>query len=156
VVYGTNPCTPLVLTPICSSTKFIWEVDKRLKEIQELHAKGRERIEKFNEHNKIQANKHRRDVQFKPGDLVWIHLRNERFLSKRRSKLLPRSNGPSEVLEKINPSAYKVDLLGEYGVSATFNVADLRLYLDEDDDLRNLTNLSKLREMMGITPRSCL
>jgi len=32
-----------------------------------------------------------------------------------------------EVLEKINPNAYKVDLPGEYDVFATFNVADLSL-----------------------------
>jgi len=81
VVYGTNPCTPLDLTLIPSSTKFSWEADKRVKEIQELHAKVRERIEKFNEHNKVQANKHRIDVQFKPEDLMWIQLRKERFPS---------------------------------------------------------------------------
>ena len=33
--------------------------------------------------------------------------------------------GPFEVLERINDNAYKVDLLGDYEVSATFNVADL-------------------------------
>ena len=76
--------------------------------------------EKANEHNKVQANKGRRDVQFKPADLVWIHLRKERFPSKRKSKLLPRSEGPFKVLEKINPNAYKIDLPGAYGVSATF------------------------------------
>jgi len=53
VVYGTNSRTPLDFTPISSSTKFSWEANKRVKEIQELHAKVRERIEKFNAHNKI-------------------------------------------------------------------------------------------------------
>jgi len=32
---------------------FSWEANKRVKEIQELHAKVRERIDKFNEHNKV-------------------------------------------------------------------------------------------------------
>ena len=44
----------------------------------------------------------------------------ERFLAQRRSKLLPRSDGPFQVLERINDDAYKLDLLGEYNVSATF------------------------------------
>jgi len=56
---------------------------------------------------------------------VWIHLRNERFSSKRKSKIMPRSDGPFEIIEKIGPNAYKVDLPIEYGVSATFNVANL-------------------------------
>ena len=38
---------------------------------------------------------------------------------------MPRAEGPFEVLERINDNAYKVDLPGEYEVSATFNVADL-------------------------------
>jgi len=55
VVYGVNSCTPFDLTPISTSTKFCWEANKRVKDIQELHAKVRARIEKCSEHNKIQA-----------------------------------------------------------------------------------------------------
>jgi len=75
-------------------------------------------------------------------------------LSKRRSKLLPRSDGPFKILERINPNAYEVDLLGEYGVSATFNGADLRPYFDEEDELPSLrTNSSQAGGMMGISPK---
>jgi len=95
MVYGSNPCTPLDLTPISSTI--------RVKEIQKLHANVRARIEKFNEQNKMQADKHRKDIQFKPRDLVWIHLRKERFPSKRRSKLLPRSDGPFESPREDQP-----------------------------------------------------
>jgi len=88
---------------------------------------------------------------------VWIHLRKESFPNKRRSKLLPRSDGPFEVLEKINPNAYKVAFLGEYGVSATFNVADLSPYLDEDDDLPSLrTNSFQAEGDDGDHSMSCL
>jgi hypothetical protein len=38
-------------------------------------------------------------------------------------------------VERINDNAYKLDLPGEYGVSATFNVADLSPF-DVVDDLR--------------------
>ena len=50
---------------------------------------------------------------------------------------MPRADGPFEVVEKINDNAYKVDLQGEYGVSAAFNVADLSMY-QADDDLEDL------------------
>ena len=78
-----------------------------MKEIQELPTNVRVRIEKFNKQNKTEANKHHMEIQFKHRDLVWIHLRKEKFPRKRRSKLLPRSNGPFEDLKRINSNAYK-------------------------------------------------
>ena len=40
----------------------------------------------------------------------------------------PRGDGPFQIIERINDNAYKVDLPGEYNVSATFNVSDLSLF----------------------------
>ena len=65
---------------------------------------------------------------FQPGDLAWIHKRKECFLTKRKSKLMPKADGPFEVLEKVNDNVYKVDLPGDYGVSATFNMADSQVH----------------------------
>ena len=45
--------------------------------------------------------------------------------SRRQSKLHPRGDGPFQVLDRINDNAYKLDLPGEYNISATFNVSDL-------------------------------
>ncbi|XP_062115055.1 uncharacterized protein LOC133829215 [Humulus lupulus] len=73
---------------------------------------------------------------FEPGDWVWLHMRKERFPTQRRSKLLPRGDGPFQVLERINDNAYRLDLPGEYNVSATFNVSDLSPF-DAGDDLRS-------------------
>ena len=102
----------------------------------------RERIEKSNKQAKSHANKHRKEVHFQPIDLVWIYLRKERFPNKRKSKLTPRSDGPFEVLEKIGPNAYKVDLASEYGFSATFNVANLSPYYEEEEELPSLRSNS--------------
>jgi len=65
-------------------------------------------------------------------------MRKERFSSKRKSKIMPRSDGPSEILEKVRPNAYKVDLPGEYGISATFNVADLSPCFEENKEISSL------------------
>jgi len=79
-------------------------------------------------------------VRFEHGDLVWIHISKGRFPSKRKSKLMPRADGPFQIIEKVNDNAYKVDFPGDYNVSATFNVKDLTLYLDDDDDCDLRTN----------------
>ena len=55
--------------------------------------------------------------------------------SPRRSKLHPRGDDPFQFLERINDNAYKLDLTGEYNISATFNVSDLSPF-DVGDDLR--------------------
>jgi hypothetical protein len=62
-------------------------------------------------------------------------VRNERFLAHRKSKLQPGGDGSFQIFERINDNAYKVDLLGEYGIRATFNVSDLTLF-DVGDDSR--------------------
>ena len=61
-------------------------------------------------------------------------------------KLIPRGDGPFQVVERINNNAYKLDLPGEYQVSATFNVTDLTPY-DVGEDLR--TNLIQEGENDG-------
>ena len=62
-------------------------------------------------------------------------MRKEIFPTRRRSKLHPRGDGPFQVLERVNDNAYKLDLLGEYNISATFNVSDLSPF-DVGDDSR--------------------
>jgi hypothetical protein len=59
-------------------------------------------------------------------------LRKERFPDQRKSKLMPRGDGPFRFLAKINDNTYKIDLPTSYGVSNTFNVAALLPYTSED------------------------
>ena len=50
---------------------------------------------------------------------------------------MPRSEGPFKILEKIGDNAFKLELPGDYGVSATFNVGDLAKYVP-DEELQDL------------------
>jgi hypothetical protein len=45
---------------------------------------------------------------------------------------MPRGDGPFNVLAKINDNIYKIELRGDYGVSPTFNAADLFPFLGDD------------------------
>uniref|UniRef100_A0A2N9H3C7 CCHC-type domain-containing protein n=1 Tax=Fagus sylvatica TaxID=28930 RepID=A0A2N9H3C7_FAGSY len=67
---------------------------------------------------------------------IWVHMRKERFSAHRKTKLHPRGDGPFQILEKINDNAHKVDLPGEYKVSATFIVSDLSPF-DVGEDSRS-------------------
>ena len=51
---------------------------------------------------------------------------------------MPQVDGPLKLLEKVNNNAYKIDLPGDFEVSATFNVADLSPYYPDTSpsDLR--------------------
>ena len=76
---------------------------------------------------------------------------NERFPSKRKNKLMPRADGPFEVLERINDNVYKVDFPGNYGVWATLNIANLQAY-HEDDYLADLRIKSSQQEEDDAAP----
>ena len=123
------------LSPLPFSEHVNLDGKKKAEFVKQIHEKARLNIERRTEQYAKQANKGRRQVVFEPGDWVWVHMRKERFPSQRRSKLLPRGDGPFQVLERINDNAYKLDLPGEYNVSATFNVTDLSPF-DVGDDLR--------------------
>ena len=90
------------------------------------------------------ANKGRHKLVFELGDWVWLHLPKERFPEWRKFKLLPQGDGPFQVLERINDNTYKLDLPGEYNVSATFNIFYLSPFDAGDDLMTNLTSYAQV------------
>jgi hypothetical protein len=96
-------------------------------------------------------------VAFEPGDLVWLHLRKDRFPDLRKSKLLPRDDGPRDdgpfkVLDRINDNAYKLELRAYFGVSPIFHIADLKPYLGKEDELESRTTQMREGEDDTTTP----
>jgi hypothetical protein len=79
-------------------------------------------LRKMNEKYRIAASKGRKEVKLEPGDLVWLHLRKERFLELQKSKLMSHAPGPFKILAKINDNAYKLELPPEFRVSPSFNI----------------------------------
>ncbi|KAH0781376.1 hypothetical protein KY290_000974 [Solanum tuberosum] len=135
VVYGFNPLTPLDLLPLPTNDFANLDGKKKADMMKKIHEQIRLAIEKKNKEVALRRNKGRKYVVFKPGDLVWVHMRKERFPSKRKTKLVPRGSRPYKVLERIGDNAYKLDLPGEFQVNATFNVSDLS-HFDADLNLR--------------------
>jgi hypothetical protein len=104
-----------------------------------MHETTKLNIEKMNEKYHIAASKGHKEVKLEPGDLVWLHLRKERFPELRKSKLMSRAAGPFKILAKINDNAYKLELPPEFRVSPSFNISDLRPYLGEEDEMPSRT-----------------
>uniref|UniRef100_A0A2N9EBM0 Tf2-1-like SH3-like domain-containing protein n=1 Tax=Fagus sylvatica TaxID=28930 RepID=A0A2N9EBM0_FAGSY len=110
---------------------------KKAELVKSLHERVRLQIAQKNERVASQANKGRRRVIFEPGDWVWVHMCKERFTAHRKTKLHSQGDGPFKIFEKINDNAYKVDLPGEYKVSATFNVFDISPFDVSEDSWSN-------------------
>jgi hypothetical protein len=104
-----------------------------------LHEQTHQNIAAANAKYQVAGSKGKKHVTFESGDMVWLHLRKDRFPTLRRSKLMPRAAGPFKVLTKINDNAYILDMPAEFGVSTSFNVADLKPYLGEDEELSSRT-----------------
>ncbi|XP_066354595.1 uncharacterized protein [Miscanthus floridulus] len=134
IVYGFKPHTPMDLLPLPLQEQVNLDAAKRSDFLKKLHDETRRNIEKKSAQYAKQANKGKKKVTFQPGDLVWLHLRKDRFPQQRKSKLSPRGDGPFKVLHKINDNAYKIELPPEYSnVSTTFNVKDLLPFVGEPE-----------------------
>jgi translation initiation factor IF-1 len=164
VVYGFNSRAPIDLLPLPPSKIVILDTTQCSEFILKLHETTKLQIGKMNERYRIAISKGRKEVKLEPGDLVWVHLRKDRFLDLRKSKLMPRATGPFKVLKKINDNAYKLELPPEFGISPTFNISDLKPYLDDEDELESRTtpiqegkddeDMSPLHTMQGPITRA--
>jgi hypothetical protein len=140
-VYGLLPRAQIDLMPLSSSKKLNFDAKQCAELMLKMHETTKENIECMNAKYKISGDKGRKQLDFELGDLVWLHLRKERFPDLRKSKLMPRADDPFKILKKINENAYKLDLLVDFGVSPTFNIADLKPYLGEEGQLNNQVSL---------------
>jgi hypothetical protein len=69
---------------------------------------------------------------FDVGDIIWLHLS--------KYKLMSQDFDHFKILEKTNGNAYKLVLRVEFGtVSPIINIADLKPYLGEKDEIVSRT-----------------
>ena len=134
VVYGFNPKAPIDLLPLPTTERVNFDAKQRAEFFLKFHKTTKENIEKMTKKYRITGSKGRKELKLEPGDLVWLHLRKDRFSELRRSQLMPRADSPFKILEKINDNAYKLELPPDFGISLTFNISDLKPYLGEKDE----------------------
>ena len=104
IVYGFNPLSPLDLMPLPLSERVSLDGQKKAELVKQIHEKARINIENKTKLYAKHANKGRKEMIFEEGDLVWIHLRKDRFPNERKSNLclywmvLSKSSGRSTTL----------------------------------------------------------
>ncbi|RDY03028.1 hypothetical protein CR513_13431, partial [Mucuna pruriens] len=113
MVYVFNPLTP----PLPNVNAML--------NYDELNAKVCSHIERKVKKYVERANKGKIYKVFEVGDLVWVHLRKERFPNLRKYKLLLRGDGHFKIIKKINNNAYILDMPQTNERSYTFHVFDL-------------------------------
>jgi hypothetical protein len=105
--------------------------------LQEVHKVVRDNLLQANEKYKKAADQKRRQVDFEEGDFVWAVLTKDRFSVGEYNKLSAKKIGPVEIVQKINPNAYRLKLPSHIRCSDVFNVKHLLPYHGDssDDDL---------------------
>jgi hypothetical protein len=77
VVHGFNPCALTDLLPLPPSETTCFDASEHSKFILKMHETMKLNIEKMNKKYQITGSKGQREVEFEPGDLVWLCLRKE-------------------------------------------------------------------------------
>ena len=137
-VYGANPLMPASMINLPCLNETNADAAAQIQNMESLHKQIQGNIVEASRKYKLQADKHIKSKQpIKEGDLVWVHIRKERFPHLRKNKLMARAIGTFKVLQQYGPNAFKVELLDKYNISSTFNIGDLTLY-EPDLELRTI------------------
>ena len=134
ITYGYNPRAPLDLAPIPDLKRVNVKAEDLITQIQEIHTATAKHLQEISVKYKQTADKKRRVIEFEICDFVWAILTKDRFPVGEYNKLAARKISPLEILEKVNPNAYRLNLPSHMHTSNVFNVKHLVPYRGENSN----------------------
>ncbi|CAM8878010.1 unnamed protein product [Rhodiola kirilowii] len=131
VVLGQQPNTPLSLAaPYKGASPAAFKFTKAWHEQAEL---ARESLQKAASRMKKWADKKRRDIEFKVGDLVLVKLLPLQFKAFRKvhKGLIRKYEGPFEVIKPVGKVSYKLNLPPKLKIHPVFHASMLKPYHED-------------------------
>ncbi|CAL9023611.1 unnamed protein product [Prunus brigantina] len=132
--YGLKPQNVLDLVPLPEEMKMSDDGEGLADQVKRVHEEVRAVIKASNELSAVAANQHQKVKDFEEGDMVWVHLKKERFPKGTYHKLKSKMFGPYKVLKKMSSIAYMIELPPDLQISPYFNVFDLYLFEGFDEE----------------------
>ncbi|KAF7135555.1 hypothetical protein RHSIM_Rhsim08G0252200 [Rhododendron simsii] len=111
-----------------------WQFDRKrihgkatdfVQQLQRIHKETEQHLYDSTARYKLAADKKRRFVEFEVGNFVYAVLTKDRYSAHDYNKLAACKIGPVEVVEKINPNAYRLKLPSHIRTADVFNVKHL-------------------------------
>ncbi|XP_022848903.1 uncharacterized protein LOC111371244 [Olea europaea var. sylvestris] len=156
IVYGRDP--PPIL-PFEKGSTAVSTVEQQLLARDEVLQVLKLHLARAQQRMKLEADGHRRDLQFEVGELVYLKLRPYRQKSvahRLSAKLSPRYFGPFEIEAKVGQVAYKLKLPPEAVIHPVFHVSQLRKAAGALQPVHQLPPLMATGNQFIVEPESVL
>ncbi|GKB20792.1 putative reverse transcriptase domain-containing protein [Tanacetum coccineum] len=125
-LYGRKCRSPIIWAEVGEDhligPELVQETTEKISQIKD-------RLKAARDRQKSYADKRRKPLEFSVGDYVLLKVSPWKGVVHfgKKGKLAPRFVGPFEIIEKVGPVAYRLDLLEELdGVHDTFHVSNLK------------------------------
>ncbi|KAF7140831.1 hypothetical protein RHSIM_Rhsim06G0132200 [Rhododendron simsii] len=156
VVYGFNRRAPVDLAPVPDRKHASGKAEEFMGSLQQIHRDTEQRLHSITAKYKAAADKRRRNVEFEVGDFVYAVLTKDRFPEGEYNKLKARKIGPVEIIEKINPNAYRLKLPSHVRTADAFNVKHLLPFRANVSDRLLLYSAKCGNKKAEFRPSDCL
>lgn len=132
--YAFQPRALIYLALIPDLKRVHKKAENLIIDLHAVHKQVQQNLCKSTAKYKEAVDQKRRLVEFEVGDFVWAMLTKDRYPVHEYSKLAAQKVGPYEVVEKINPNAYRLKLPSLVNTFDVFNVKHLLPYRGDSSE----------------------